>query len=576
MLELEKSPVWRWYRRHDDVINLILTSTAELLPFGTVITKAIDFIGAGLTDQAEAKEEAQEEQAKQLIATLLIELKPHIISLVEEITYSKHYQQKMTVEEFKKTVLTGHVKTEFDQILPRLKKSMSQSIEENQQRVILDKRYELGEEIGKGAQGVVYKGRHLLSDNIFAIKLLPVELNRDARAITKIRTEFNNMVNHLRHQFIVAYTEFAFDKKTGQYFLVMDYIKGQTLADFINNSPQPFNIIAACQALLPIAEALDFSHKKGFVHQDIKPANILINEQGDYFLTDFGLARKISHTLTTLGQVSPENICGSRPYMAPEQYRGENPKAAADNWAFGVVLYEMLAGEMPFNAMDFMMLKDIICNETPAKITGIDLKRWQLLLTLLAKERSQRPESLSKFLKELMALEMAMQEEYIDQYVIYQNGTVLDTNTNLMWKRCPEGLTGEGCCQGVHERYDFDTAVEKFKNIHYAGYSDWRLPTIKELNTLVYCSNGVKPEYKEDGYQSTKDCNDGDKDYQRPTINQQVFPNTVGTNKNNIYWSSSPYVNYSNDAWGIYFANGYDDDAKRSSERFVRLVRVGQ
>jgi len=601
MLKLKENPVWRWYQRHDDVINLILTSTAELLPFGNVITKTIEFVEAGLTDKLEAEEEQKKQQAEQQIASLLTELKPYIIDLVEEIEYLPKYQKGMNQQDFKKTVLVGHIETEFNQVLPQLKQSMSKSIQQGQQRVVLDKRYELITEIGKGAQGVVYKARHLLSDNKCAIKLLPAELSRDTRAINKIQTEFKNMVNHLRHQFIVAYTEFGLDQKTGRYFLVMDYIQGQSLGELIDKRNQPFNIKEACLYLLPIAKALDFSHKKGFVHQDIKPDNILVNQQQECFLTDFGLASKISQTLTTLGRQSEENICGSRPYMAPEQYRGENPKAAADNWAFGVVLYEMLTGEMPFNGFDWGSFKEIICNDKPAVIEDIDIGQWRLLLELLAKERGERPSCLVDFLGELVGgkkkveikieeeqIKSEIQEKYIDQYVIYNNGTVLDTNTNLMWKRCPEGLEGEECCNKklfILKKspivYDWNTAVEKFKNISYAGYSDWRLPTIEELKTLVYCSNGTE---QKKAWRKTCSGNGWSneafekKPYQRPTINQQFFPNTVINNNNwysYLYWSSSPYADDSNGSWSVDFFAGHDNSAERSSKLFVRLVRVG-
>ena len=157
------------------------------------------------------------------------------------------------------------------------------------------------------------------------------------------------------------------------------------------------------------------------------------------------------------------------------------------------------------------------------------------------------------------------------QYIVNNNGTVKDTKTGLMWKRCTEGLSGSDCSMGKAKTYNWNKAVNKFKNISYAGYSDWRLPTVKELNTLVYCSNGIKPEYKKDGYWSKKDCSSGNTKYQKPTINQQVFPNT-----SYIYWSSSPSVDFSYLAWSIYFSYGYDGGDRRSSELFARLVRVGQ
>ena len=170
-------------------------------------------------------------------------------------------------------------------------------------------------------------------------------------------------------------------------------------------------------------------------------------------------------------------------------------------------------------------------------------------------------------------------QQRIGQYIVNSNNTVKDTKTGLMWKRCAEGLSGKGCLQGKRKTYTWDKAVDKFKNINYAGYSDWRLPTREELRTLVYCSNGTAQEIAWD-----KGCAGGEafkkNPYQRPTINQQVFPNTAPNTIKNwqyyVYWSSSPRVNVSNYAWSIYFYYGLDNTNERSSERFVRLVRVRQ
>jgi hypothetical protein len=149
----------------------------------------------------------------------------------------------------------------------------------------------------------------------------------------------------------------------------------------------------------------------------------------------------------------------------------------------------------------------------------------------------------------------------IGQYIDHGNGTITDTKSGLMWKRCSEGLSGVNCEKGKTEEYKYDAAVQRFKNVGYAGYSDWRLPTVDELKTLVYCSNGV--EDKDRGR-----CNDGSK---QPTINQQVFPNTTSW-----YWSGSPDADSSDFAWYVYFFGGYSGGVLRPNSFAVRLVRGGQ
>ncbi|CAK8724768.1 Leucine rich repeat-containing protein [Candidatus Electrothrix laxa] len=151
----------------------------------------------------------------------------------------------------------------------------------------------------------------------------------------------------------------------------------------------------------------------------------------------------------------------------------------------------------------------------------------------------------------------------IGQYADNCDGTVTDTTTGLMWKQCSEGLSGVHCEEGEAKKYTWDDAVSRFKNVEYADYNDWRLPTIDELKTLVYCSNGVKD--KDNG-----ECNDGSK--KPTTINQQAFPNTPATS----VWSGSPHAYYTGNAWKVHFnyGNSYSND--RSSSYAVRLVRGGQ
>ncbi|WYD81473.1 MAG: DUF1566 domain-containing protein [Candidatus Electrothrix gigas] len=155
---------------------------------------------------------------------------------------------------------------------------------------------------------------------------------------------------------------------------------------------------------------------------------------------------------------------------------------------------------------------------------------------------------------------LSQQDKTIGQYIDHGNGTVTDTKTGLMWKRCSEGLSGVNCEQGKVERYLFDEAVEKFKNVKYAGYADWRLPSIDELKTLLYCSKGVM-----------KDSGRCDRGSEKPTINQQAFPNTDKW----AYWSGSPYAGNSDYAWYVYFLNGISNYGNRINFA-VRLVRSGQ
>lgn len=160
----------------------------------------------------------------------------------------------------------------------------------------------------------------------------------------------------------------------------------------------------------------------------------------------------------------------------------------------------------------------------------------------------------------------------IGKYIDCNDGIVTDTETGLMWMRCSLGQTWTGgTCTGEASKYKWNTAENLTAN--FAGFSDWRTPSIKELNTLVYCSNGYVIKYKKDGFKNTGNCSQGgENNYQRPTINQDAFPNTPASD----FWSSSPHSSFSSNAWQLEFYNGHNGYLSKTNAFRVRLVRSGQ
>jgi uncharacterized protein (TIGR02145 family) len=156
----------------------------------------------------------------------------------------------------------------------------------------------------------------------------------------------------------------------------------------------------------------------------------------------------------------------------------------------------------------------------------------------------------------------------IGQYIDHGDGTVTDTKTKLMWKKCSEGQSGNHC-SGKGKRYSWKDAMQRFKHVSFAGYNNWRMPTRKELRTLVYCSNGIPQKEAWDYTCSGKNKRKGD--YQAPTIKSNAFPN-VG--KDAWYWSSSPNAGNSNVAWYVSFS--YGNGSYKYYKGSVRLVRSGQ
>ncbi|TDO99941.1 DUF1566 domain-containing protein [Marinomonas balearica] len=131
------------------------------------------------------------------------------------------------------------------------------------------------------------------------------------------------------------------------------------------------------------------------------------------------------------------------------------------------------------------------------------------------------------------------------RYTVHTDGTVTDTETRLMWKQCPEGLSGNDCNTGSANTFTWKAALEQAKAASDAGYTDWRLPNVKELGSLVAL------------------------DRYRPSINLTIFPNTPAS----YFWSGSPFAFSSNYAWFVYFYHGYGSNCCRSSSYHVRLVR---
>lgn len=166
----------------------------------------------------------------------------------------------------------------------------------------------------------------------------------------------------------------------------------------------------------------------------------------------------------------------------------------------------------------------------------------------------------------------------IEHYKVYDNGTALDTQRNLLWMRCSIGQTwGDSSCSGKVKYFSWEDA--KKQSTIFTGYSDWRLPTIEELRSLVYCSNG-KPNYFSMGKNFDKANNDSGcmgesersyKDHKSPTILQHIFPNTDDF----LYWSSSEY--YTNSyGWNVDFRSGDGSTNFAGNTAHVRLVRDGQ
>lgn len=258
----------------------------------------------------------------------------------------------------------------------------------------------------------MYSGTHPTIGQV-AVKIMRGMLDKDSDQLARFQREAE-VVEELRHANIVQM--FGYDIVDESPYLVMEYIPGPSLAAYLkslhdNKQRLPIGMVA--QILKSIASALDYAHAKGIVHRDIKPANVLLrSQQGSIelnkalprdvepVLTDFGLVRLLDSTMhTTAGSVS-----GTPTYMSPEQARGEKVDKRTDIYALGIMLYEMLAGSVPFQAdTTFGMLMKHI-NEPPPPIDGISEELQTILDRTLAKDPSLRYESAGDLANEFIAL----------------------------------------------------------------------------------------------------------------------------------------------------------------------------
>jgi serine/threonine protein kinase/predicted esterase len=217
-------------------------------------------------------------------------------------------------------------------------------------------KYHILEEIGHGGMGIVYKAEDLKLKRMVALKFLPQESSSNPEARERFVQEARAAAA-LSHPNICTIHEV--DEKEGKPFIVMEYVEGEDLRQKVRRGPLPLE--EALDIMIQVTEGLEKAHQKGIVHRDIKSANIMVTESGQAKIMDFGLAKlRGGSSLTGEGAT-----IGTVAYMSPEQARGDKVDGRADIWSLGVVLYEMLTGELPFRGERDVSLLYSIVHEAP-------------------------------------------------------------------------------------------------------------------------------------------------------------------------------------------------------------------
>jgi eukaryotic-like serine/threonine-protein kinase len=252
---------------------------------------------------------------------------------------------------------------------------------------LLNNRYLLLEQLGKGGMAIVYRARDTMLERSVAVKVLRESYSRDPAFLDRFRQEAKAAAN-LSHPNIVTVHDFGLDN--GQLFIIMEYVPGTDLKTLIKQRGR-FTPEEAVPLLIQACAGIGYAHRAGLVHCDVKPQNMLVTPDMRLKVADFGIARALS---TIHPEEQSDVIWGSPQYFSPEQAAGAAPSPASDVYSLGIIMYEMLTGSLPFHADTAAELARLHIEAEPIPVSemlpDISPVLERILTKVLSKEPSQR------------------------------------------------------------------------------------------------------------------------------------------------------------------------------------------
>ncbi len=294
---------------------------------------------------------------------------------------------------------------------------------------VLGGRYEILEAIDSGGMAYIYKAQCRKTNSIVAVKILKEKFSDSADYVKRFKKEAEAAFS-LEHENIVKVSDIGCED--GTYYMVMEYVAGSTLKSLIERN----NFVPEREAILfavQICSALSTAHKRGIIHRDIKPHNVLLDEDHTAKVTDFGIAKSLSTS-----QDEEKEVIGSVYYVSPEQARGDAVDARTDIYSLGIVLYEMLTGELPYTGDKTVSIALKHINE---KITApieknplLSQSINNIVLKATSKNKKNRYRSMEAFKEDLVRALVDTGGDFVDLPEVYRHNDTISASKHKWWK----------------------------------------------------------------------------------------------------------------------------------------------